>query len=147
VHPSKTEVRFRQQTCIHDFVRDSVRAALMKARPVPQFLREIAAQPSASQALTPGALPPESSFALRAEDLPPQTASLGFTGSIAVEANAAHALAAVPAINGHAAACNAPLDSAQPPAPDTPSTLASLKPIGQVRNSFILAINGEGLWI
>ena len=41
VHPSKTEVRFRQQTVMHDFVRDSVRAALMKARPVPQFLAEI----------------------------------------------------------------------------------------------------------
>jgi DNA mismatch repair protein MutL len=41
VHPSKTEVRFRQQTVIHDFVRESVRAALMKARPVPQFLTEI----------------------------------------------------------------------------------------------------------
>src|SRR6266704_7154773 len=54
VHPSKTEVRFRQQTVMHDFLRDSVRAALMKARPVPQFLSEINAQPSASQALTPG---------------------------------------------------------------------------------------------
>src|SRR5882724_9311709 len=37
VHPSKTEVRFRQQSVMHDFVRDSIRAALMKARPVPQF--------------------------------------------------------------------------------------------------------------
>src|SRR6266849_5226706 len=41
VHPSKTEVRFRQNSHVHDFVRDSVRAALMKARPVPQFTREI----------------------------------------------------------------------------------------------------------
>ena len=31
VHPSKTEVRFRQSTVLHDFVRDTVRAALMKA--------------------------------------------------------------------------------------------------------------------
>ena len=52
VHPSKTEVRFRQQTVIHDFVRESVRAALMKARPVPQFLTEIGAQPTASPGLT-----------------------------------------------------------------------------------------------
>src|SRR3954451_6457435 len=37
VHPSKTEVRFRHQQFIHDFVRDSLRQALMKARPVPQF--------------------------------------------------------------------------------------------------------------
>src|SRR5215472_4831884 len=55
VHPSKTEVRFRQQTLVHDFVRDSVRAALMKARPVPQFTREITAQPTAGRGLTPGA--------------------------------------------------------------------------------------------
>ena len=55
VHPSKTEVRFRQQSVMHDFVRDSVRAALMKARPVPQFMTEIRAHATASQALTPGA--------------------------------------------------------------------------------------------
>src|SRR6202522_1443688 len=52
VHPSKTEVRLRQQTVIHDFVRESVRAALMKARPVPQFLKEIGAQPSAMPGLS-----------------------------------------------------------------------------------------------
>src|SRR6266446_1660710 len=55
VHPSKTEVRFRQQTVMHDFVRDSVRAALLKARPVPQFVSEIHAHPTASPSLTPGA--------------------------------------------------------------------------------------------
>ncbi|MGC1438574.1 MAG: DNA mismatch repair endonuclease MutL, partial [Terriglobales bacterium] len=54
VHPSKTEVRFRQQSVMHDFVRDSVRAALMKARPVPRFMTEINAHPTASASLTPG---------------------------------------------------------------------------------------------
>jgi len=53
VHPSKTEVRFRQQTVVHDFVRDAVREALMKARPVPRFLSEINAQPTATPGLTP----------------------------------------------------------------------------------------------
>ena len=58
VHPSKTEVRFRQQSVMHDFVRDSVRAALMKARPVPQFVAEMRAHATASQALTPGSMTP-----------------------------------------------------------------------------------------
>ncbi|MGD0272015.1 MAG: DNA mismatch repair endonuclease MutL, partial [Candidatus Sulfotelmatobacter sp.] len=55
VHPSKTEVRFRQPTLMHDFVRDTVRAALMKARPAPQFTTEIRAHATASSGLTPGA--------------------------------------------------------------------------------------------
>src|SRR6185437_3755174 len=55
VHPSKTEVRFRQHSVVHDFVRDSVRAALMKARPAPQFAAEIAARPTATPALSSAA--------------------------------------------------------------------------------------------
>ena len=38
VHPAKTEVRFRQGSFVHDFVRDSVRTALMNARPAAEFL-------------------------------------------------------------------------------------------------------------
>src|ERR1700685_295009 len=59
VHPSKTEVRFRQPSVMHDFVRDTVRAALMKARPAPQFTTEIRARATAGEALTPGAMTPE----------------------------------------------------------------------------------------
>ena len=54
VHPSKTEVRFRQSSLLHDFIRDSVRAVLMKARPVPAFMTEIHAQPTASPSLIAG---------------------------------------------------------------------------------------------
>jgi DNA mismatch repair protein MutL len=37
VHPSKTEVRFRHQSLIHDFLRDTVRKTLMEARPQNPF--------------------------------------------------------------------------------------------------------------
>jgi DNA mismatch repair protein MutL len=37
VHPAKTEVRFRQPSFVHDFIRDTVRATLMAARPAASF--------------------------------------------------------------------------------------------------------------
>ena len=37
VHPSKTEVRFRRQSMIHDCLREAVRRALMEARPQAAF--------------------------------------------------------------------------------------------------------------
>ena len=37
VHPAKTEVRFRQPSFVHDFIRDTVRTALMHARPAASF--------------------------------------------------------------------------------------------------------------
>jgi len=160
VHPSKTEVRFRQQTVVHDFVRDSVRAALMKARPVPQFATEIHAHPTATPSLSPGARMPEQSaawralyapagaqeFSLHAPVPPPINERFLFSGGIAVDANAAVSLARDPQA--------IPSDGCTPAVPDEPEapselapSLASLKPLGQIRESFILAVNHEGLWI
>jgi len=177
VHPSKTEVRFRQQTVIHDFVRESVRAALMKARPVPQFLTEIGAQPSARPGLTrPGlANPPfadgtrsgddlerapggdlsepvaAGGFALQAPTTPAASAHLEFEGGIAVEANAAVSLARDPRTTLDEQTI--PDHGCAPPIPQEPHTvptlesLRTLRPLGQIRNSFILAVNEDGLWI
>jgi DNA mismatch repair protein MutL len=185
VHPSKTEVRFRQQTVIHDFVRESVRAALMKARPVPQFLTEIGAQPSASRGLsspgfgnsrfTDGAHstdglqrapwrdlygPATGGFALQAPALPATTGRLEFEGGIAVEANAAVSLARVPAMIAQQAIADqmmasqsipdhgcAPPIAREPQTAPTLESLRTLRPLGQIRNSFILAVNEDGLWI
>jgi DNA mismatch repair protein MutL len=177
VHPSKTEVRFRQQTVIHDFVRESVRAALMKARPVPQFLTEIGAQPSAMPGLSSPGLSnrpfadgaggsdgaqraprhdltrPEASggFTLEAPTVPAVTARLEFEGGIAVEANAAVSLARAPEatadpqpIPDHG--CAPPI-AQEPQAAPTLESLRTLRPLGQIRNSFILAVNEDGLWI
>jgi DNA mismatch repair protein MutL len=162
VHPSKTEVRFRQQSLVHDFVRDSVRAALMKARPVPQFTREITAQPNAAPGLSPGALRgsaavppgPHDDFALQTPPQPVVSERLQFSGqAISVQANAAvsgFGAVAAPVMEriavDDAAACGNVL-AEEPQAVADELALASLKPLGQVRDSFILAVNADGLWI
>jgi DNA mismatch repair protein MutL len=169
VHPCKTEVRFRQSSTLHDFIRDSVRAALMKARPVPAFVAEIHAQPTASPALSSSErqlsdadalhlTEADTAFALLAQEPPPSTAPLQFgNDSIAVEANAAIPVArfgpqtfanaalvvASPTIGGNR--CSAVI--AEDDAPASLDSLASLKPLGQIRDSFILAVNSQGLWI
>ncbi|MGA2746982.1 MAG: DNA mismatch repair endonuclease MutL [Candidatus Sulfotelmatobacter sp.] len=188
VHPSKTEVRFRQQSVLHDFVRDSVRAALMKARPAPQFVTEMRAHATAGQALTSGALTPGAltpgalipgtmtpefspaqawnpapgagsaashgsvpqasdgmnGFALQTPVAPPIPGRFQFEGGIAVEANAALSLARdVESIPDDGCAPALDVREEEP----TLSALGTLRPLGQIRNSFILAVNEDGLWI
>ncbi|HWC18403.1 MAG TPA: hypothetical protein VG498_15380, partial [Terriglobales bacterium] len=160
VHPAKTEVRFRQQAFVHDFVRDSVRAALMKARPVPQFTREIAAQPTAAVALSPGALlrndsaaPELAGFVLTAPAPLERAGSLAFEEGILLDGPGVLAAAQIaasesqrrvlPTGGGCSQIVEASVEAEQEIAPQ----LASLRPLGQVRDSFILAVNREGLWI
>ena len=168
VHPSKTEVRFRQSSVLHDFIRDSVRAVLMKSRPVPAFMTEIHAQPTASPSLTSGShdfatdelqvTAADAAFALRPPEVPPFNARLQFEGSgFAVEGNAAVPVARFPPqtfggpVSGAAAmvrgenGCSAVI--ADDDAPVGLDSLSTLHPVGQIRDSFILAINPQGLWI
>jgi DNA mismatch repair protein MutL len=162
VHPSKTEVRFRQNTVMHDFVRDSVRAALMKARPVPQFTSEISARPTATPSLSSvgfsapsgvaGAIElgngilPSHNFVLQPIVIPPVSERFHFDGGISVEANAAVSLAREPELHSADACAPAIADDVEMAGNFAPS-LSTLKPLGQVRESFILAVNHEGLWI
>jgi DNA mismatch repair protein MutL len=167
VHPSKTEVRFRQSSLLHDFIRDSVRAVLMKSRPVPSFTTEIHASPTGAPSLSAGAIDyasgelhvteTDAAFALLPQELPPFTVPLHFEGSgFAVEANAAVPVARFgPQTFGGPVVAAAPAprangcspEVAEDEAPAGLESLATLTPVAQIRDSFILAINPQGLWI
>jgi DNA mismatch repair protein MutL len=160
VHPAKTEVRFRQGSFVHDFVRDSVRTALMHARPAASFFQALHGGATASASLmvdvsplpgvdqafyepreamvveSEGAIQPGdvAEFELRERMVAPSPGRLGFEG----------AGMAVGYDEPTSAATMAEEMQAEQP---TLNSLASLKPLGQLRDSFILATNEEGLWI
>ncbi len=158
VHPAKTEVRFRQQTFVHDFIRDTVRTTLMNARPAASFASALTGAPyagaSASLLLDVSPLPGV------AEPFFEPGKSVGFSEGTEAEAERfelrAVAVAESPGRldfvgNGVAVGYETPV------APQhvasgvvenpTLASLSTLRALGQVRDSFILAVNEEGLWI
>ena len=175
VHPAKIEVRFRRSQFVHDFTRDTIRQSLMSARPIASFATAattVAAPPSAGfgngeyssgsisapggSSVPRGTIPPmeqiglgsgvasDGGFDLTGAPIEPVEQRIPFSPGSAF--GAAVARAQVPAASNWAA-------NLASPSPDAPATLprpeqiADLKPLGQVNSSFIVAVNGEGLWI
>jgi DNA mismatch repair protein MutL len=163
VHPAKTEVRFRQPSFVHDFIRDTVRATLMVARPAASFPAALSSVPQASASLLidvspmPGP-PSDTVFSPRAvtqsEGGSDVAASVDFALRATAMAESPGRLAfsdrgiAVGYETGNEGAATSAGADFEPDGPaETLNALATLKPLGQLRDSFILAANDEGLWI
>ena len=157
VHPSKTEVRFRRQSLVYDLVRDSIRELLTAAKPAAPFrpgpwagppaasdVREGLARRAAFGAPAEVAAAPRGDFALRGQPPP--------AGRFAFDSAAALAFAAAPALapaeldarpHSRAALVDGPVE----PAVETLADVGALRPLGQIRDSFIVAAGPDGLWI
>jgi DNA mismatch repair protein MutL len=165
VHPAKTEVRFRQSSFIHDFVRDTIRNALVSARPAASFLQAMTASAHASPSLLPQISPLPAS-PVEAEHLdeklqsdpPAETAGASafrlsapepspLPGKLPFSADVLQALGSVTLPKAQNCDDAAQVEEARTETAATLNSLASLKPLGQLKESFILAVNDEGLWI
>jgi DNA mismatch repair protein MutL len=172
VHPAKIEVRFRRSQFVHDFTRDAIRQALMSTRPIASFA---AAATSGNIVAPPGSFDggyaetnPNSGVPRAITEM--EGIGVGSGGGADYAAPSAFELANAPMPqrfpfepgNGFSprAMPGGPLsreanwaENFSRAGMDVPATLprpehiADLKPLGQVSASFIVAVNGQGLWI
>lgn len=146
VHPSKTEVRFRHGTFVHDFVRDTIRGTLVQSRPISSIPQAAAALPYSDFTERIENQRFESIPDERPEDLPVFTLQrtpapeqrFDFTDAVPVRV-----AATIPDTHGPLP----PGTDAVLAAPQTLSALSDLRPLGQIHNSFIIAAGRDGLWI
>jgi len=165
VHPAKIEVRFRRSQFVHDFTRDAIRQALLSVRPISSFA-------AAAGVIAPSPVTPPASFdsgyveqlgvgsGVGSDD----SAGNGFDLSSAplqpvpqrfpFEPGGSFSPGVMPPFasgdsrpepnwveNFSRASTDAPASLPRP------EEIADLKPLGQLSSSFIVAVNGDGLWI
>jgi DNA mismatch repair protein MutL len=156
VHPSKTEVRFRHQSWVHDFIRDAVREQLMLTRPAPSFVPSPQPQPAAalpysefSQTMqndTAGAALPATvpDYTLLPQPPPPGRFDFGDTSIPLSELKQA---TSEPPLRLPVPDTHGGFPPGQVPATASMAHIGELRPLGQLHNSFIIAAGTDGLWI
>ncbi|MDQ2777332.1 MAG: DNA mismatch repair endonuclease MutL [Acidobacteriota bacterium] len=168
VHPSKTEVRFRHGSMVHDFVRDTVRDVLMQSRPVSSIPLPASPQPSNQVPVQRAADLPFSEFSgtldrisLTANQVEPETMPQEHE-SVLPEMRVSPPHPAPSAVNNQPAP-EPRIDSTPVrrvpdthggfehlpdwERVDTLAALPDLRPLGQLHESFIVAVGRDGLWI
>ncbi|MBI3895953.1 MAG: DNA mismatch repair protein MutL, partial [Acidobacteria bacterium] len=151
VHPSKTEERFRHQQFVHDLVREAIRESLAASKPISTFPIGASTAPLPPSPEAEALTPPENRFpqsARSSRDIqfhltPPPLSPR--EQSLPLEALGNLSPAQTPLTTGGQLATGEAVLGILPEG--SPSELAQLKPLGQIRDSFIVAASPVGLWL
>jgi DNA mismatch repair protein MutL len=175
VHPSKTEVRFRHGSLVHDFVRDTVREVLMAQRPVPRLASAAPAQVGAelpysefsqrienmsySASMTMPTMAPEA-FSVpppgeplevpefRLHKPPSPLPRFDFSSTPGIDVSGAPPEFLETGIRLAVPDTHGPIPAdAYRPESESLDALNDLRPLGQIHDSFIVAAGRDGLWI
>jgi DNA mismatch repair protein MutL len=137
VHPTKAEVRFREQSLVHELVRRAIGDALGKSA-VP----ELQLRPSdliPSRPLTPAIPGVLGGGVYTSRWAPASNVAPGFNPALSGQPS--------PGQMGSAANAGTGLDRVTAPEPSPATTIRPLIPLGQFRDTFIVAIDDEGICI
>jgi len=176
VHPSKTEVRFRHGSFVHDFVSEAIRDNLVASRPVSSVPVQAFTQPGDRvPSGQPAGRLPYSEFTQNVENYgfgqpvsepPPAGSSVqGLTSEVLPDFTLHRNRGPAPWLD----AGDSATETDQPPSAglrlkvpdthgslpegvpvaeeDTLAALPDLRPLGQIHDSFIIAAGRDGLWI
>jgi DNA mismatch repair protein MutL len=177
VHPAKIEVRFRRSQLVHDFTQEVIRRALMATRPIASFAAATSGSVALNAVQTRASFAAGFATTHAASGVPramiPSLEDMGVGSGVGSDdPSSGPELSVAPfeperrfsfesgggfgrgTMPGGALARQPNwAENFSRPGADTPATLprpdqiADLKPLGQVNASFIVAVNGQGLWI
>lgn len=142
VHPAKTEVRFREQSLVHDLIRDTIHRALVGVRSIPSFDHRVETPERILGGLAP-AVQNSDHFGLLQPPVAPDPFQRAFNYPL-------REVAQPPApVADHHALRMRPEMLLGSPMEEAPQSFrpAELRILGQIQDSYIIACDRDGLLI
>ncbi len=145
-HPAKIEIRFRQQSQVHDLIRDSIQQALVTSKSIPAYEHRQQFAPGPGSAWPPAPPEPEPGADRRFDFTPSQSAADPFQRAFNYPFREVTATGAAGG-DDHAGMKIRPDMLLGSPSAGQPFQADGIRILGQIHESYIIACDSHGLLI